>query len=89
MRNMVAAAAIILLPLLGSCSVLSGNSYSDDPAVAAQQQRVDQLEAELKQEEQYVEQAKERQKAAEDRLKAAKHELEALKSEAKQRANYK
>jgi len=77
---------IMLLPFLVSCSVIGGNNYSDNPAVAAQMEEVERLEAELKEAEQIAEEAEQRAKAAKARLEAAEHELKALKSQAKARS---
>ena len=74
-----------LLLLFSSCSAITGNSVSDDPAVAAQQMQVERLEAELREAERLAEEAKQREKAAKDRLKAAEHELKALEEQAKRR----
>ncbi|WP_162053254.1 hypothetical protein [Pontibacter pamirensis] len=78
----------LFLPIMFSCSVLSGNSVSDDPYVAAQQQEVRALEQEVRQAEQYAEEAKQREKAAKSRLKAAEYELKALEQQAKRRNSY-
>jgi chromosome segregation ATPase len=74
---------LVSLPFMISCSVLGGNSYSNNPAVEAQQQRVDALKSELKIAERTADEAEQRAKAAKNRLKAAEHELKALKSQAK------
>lgn len=80
---------MLLMSLLVSCSVISGNGRtSDDPAVEAQQQEVEQLERELREAERLAEEAEQREKAAKDRLKAAKHELKALKERSKRRSEY-
>jgi len=84
--NKIASAGLVLLfPIMTSCSVFSGNNLSDSPAVAAQQQRVEALKAELKEAERYTDEAQEREKAAKDRLKAAEHELKAAEAQAKRR----
>jgi len=76
---------VLLFPVITSCSVFSGNDLSDSPAVAAQQQRVEALKAELKEAERYSEEAEQQEKAAKDRLKAAEHELKAAEAQAKRR----
>lgn len=81
--KILSAFFILLFPFLVSCSVLGGNNYSDNPAVAAQIEEVERLEAELRQAEREAEQAEQRAKAAKNRLEAAEHELKALKSQAK------
>lgn len=74
---------LFIFPIMMSCSVLGGNSYSDSPAVAAQQEQVESLKAEVREAERLAEEAEQREKAAKNRLKAAEHELKALKSQAK------
>jgi hypothetical protein len=73
----------LLFPFMIGCSVVGGNSYSDDPLVRTQQEQVDRLKAELRDAERLAEEAKQREKAAINRLKAAEHELKARKSQAK------
>lgn len=78
----------LFLPIMLSCSALTGgNRVSNDPAVAAQQREVRALKQEVREAEQYADEAKEREKAAKNRLKAAQHELKALEGEAKRRNN--
>ncbi|MER2999362.1 hypothetical protein [Pontibacter populi] len=80
---------MLLFPLLVSCSVISGSGrMSDDPAVAAQQREVEQLEREVQEAERLTEEASQREKAAKNRLKAAEHELKALQERAKRRSEY-
>lgn len=79
----------LIVPVMLSCSVLSGGGrVSNDPAVAAQQQEVKALKQELEEAERYAEEAKQREKAAKNRLKAAEHELKALEEQAKRRNSY-
>ncbi|MBW7468708.1 hypothetical protein ABID22_003127 [Pontibacter aydingkolensis] len=81
--------AMLLFTLLVSCSTFSGNGrVSDDPAVAAQQREVEQLEREVKEAKRLSEEALQREKAAKNRLKAAEHELKALQERAKRRSEY-
>ncbi len=79
----VAALFAFVLPFMMSCSVIGGNNYSDDPAVRAQQERVELLESEYRDAKRLAEEAEQREKAAKNRLEAAEHELKALKSQAK------
>lgn len=81
--KLVSGTFIMLFPLMVSCSVIGGNSYSDNPAVAAQQKQVESLKLELREAERLAEEAELREKAAKDRLKAAENELKVLKSQAK------
>lgn len=88
-RAVASGAMALILPLMFSCSALSGgNRVSNDPAVAAQQEEVRALERELKEAERYAEEAEQRAKAAKNRLKAAEHELKALEEQAKRRNSY-
>ncbi|HEY4649974.1 MAG TPA: hypothetical protein VIG72_01115 [Pontibacter sp.] len=73
----------LIFPLVAGCSVVGGNSYSDNSLVRAQQEEVEQLEAEYRDAERLANEAEQRKKAAKNRLKAAEHELKALKSQAK------
>ncbi|WP_299700088.1 hypothetical protein [uncultured Pontibacter sp.] len=80
---------MLLLPLMLSCSALTGSGrMSDDPAVAAQQREVEQLEREVLEAQRLAEEAQQREKAAKNRLKAAEHELKALQEQAKRRSEY-
>lgn len=80
---------LLLFPFMVSCSVFDGSgSISNDPEVAAQQLRVDELEREYQEAQRYAEEAEQREKAAKSRLKAAEHELKALEEQAKRRSEY-
>jgi len=84
-QKIVPAMLVLFFPMMVSCSSLFGGGVSNDPAVRAQQQRVQALEAELEEAERLTDEAEQREKAARDRLKAAEHELKALESRAKRR----
>jgi Tfp pilus assembly protein PilN len=77
---------LLAFPLMVSCSVLSGGGYSNDPLVAAQQQRIDALKEEVQLAERETEDAEQREKAAKSRLKAAQDELKVFQNEAKNRS---
>ncbi|ARS34744.1 hypothetical protein [Pontibacter actiniarum] len=88
-KSFFSGVMILLFPLLVGCSVFSGNSsVSNDPEVAAQQRRVNELKREVKEAERYAEEAEQREKAAKNRLKAAEHELKALETQAERRNSY-
>ncbi|MBF9253688.1 hypothetical protein I2I11_10325 [Pontibacter sp. 172403-2] len=83
--KIASAGFMLLFPIMSGCSVFSGNDLSDSPAVAAQQQRIEALKADVKEAERYTEEAEQREKAAKSRLKAAEHELKAAEAQAKRR----
>ncbi|MEJ8803830.1 hypothetical protein [Pontibacter sp. H249] len=87
-RKVAASLAILFLPLLISCSSLTGGGVSNDPAVAAQQQQVDYLKQELREAERLAEEARQQEKAAKNRLKAAEHELKAARERARRMDEY-
>lgn len=68
---------VLILPMLVSCSVLSGNTFSDNPAVNAQQQQIDILEDEVKAQERRTNEAEQLYKREKDLLNARKSELKA------------
>jgi len=81
----------LILPIVSSCSVISGGSASNDPAVIAQQRQVDAIENEVRIQKQRTDEAKSLYKrednlldAKESELKAAKQLLKVYKNQAKQ-----
>ncbi len=82
------ALLLAMVSVTMSCSVFGGGSYSNDPAVSAQEQQVSLLKQEVREAERLAEEAKQREKAAKNRLKAAEHELKALEEQAKRRSEY-
>jgi len=70
---------IFLLPVVSSCSVLSGGSASNDPAVIAQQRQVEILEDEVRAQKRRTDEAESLYKREENLLDAKQSELKAAK----------
>ncbi|WP_439882527.1 hypothetical protein ACSX1A_05030 [Pontibacter sp. MBLB2868] len=86
-KSILSATLVILFPLITGCSVFDGgNNFSDNPEIAAQQRRVNELEREYQESKRFAEEADQREKAAKNMLKAAEHELKALEEQAKRRS---
>jgi len=70
---------IFLLPVVSSCSVLSGGSASNDPAVIAQQRQVEIIEDEVRAQKRRTDEAESLYKREDNLLDAKKSELKAAK----------
>jgi len=68
---------VVLLPALFSCSAITGGSSSNDPTVIAQEQQVDYLEQEVKDQKRRTDEAEQLYKRERDLLDAKKSELKA------------
>ena len=68
-------ALIVFAASLQSCSLFRSDVNSENPAIAAQAQRVESLKSQVNDQERLVDDAKSRVDAEKDRLKALKYQL--------------
>jgi len=81
--SQVLAFALAASLSLGSCSLIRSDANSRNPVIAAQAQRVNDLERQVDDQNRLIDTEKSKQKALKYQLKSAKQELKARKQQAK------